>query len=272
MGSSSSGSSGAYNVDFNKGLKFNQLLETGDGKPIYYRFNMRQSKKSKYTDGGVVKPGFGGRRIFLPTMSREIRMSKQLSPNTVTDSDIEVQFALEKKRRDKVALKVEEWIKRNNVITLEDVEKYPDKYSEKNVTWLKLRTERTPETGKISAIGNYTLQSYPLVSKVSTNSFSVAVPTESVGNKYYPKIWPMYKLKIAPPSSGLIQYLQRVQRGVKIKPALKETKSLSDKRLDSAQTYDQFQSNSMEAQKQRPKRRLQKPIRYRSESETTRKC
>ena len=77
----------------------------------------------------------------------------------------------------------------------------------------------------------------------------------------------MYKLKIAPPSSGLIQYLQRVRRGVNIKPALKETKSLSDKRLDSAQTYDRFQSKSMEAQKQRPKRRLQKPIRYRSENE-----
>ena len=83
---------------------------------------MRQSKKSKYANGGVVKPGFGGSRTFLPTMSREIRMSKRLSPNTVTDSDLEVQFALEKKRRDKVALKVEEWIKRNNVITLEDVE------------------------------------------------------------------------------------------------------------------------------------------------------
>ena len=29
----------AYNSDFNKGLKLNQPLETGDGKPIYYRFN-----------------------------------------------------------------------------------------------------------------------------------------------------------------------------------------------------------------------------------------
>ena len=54
-------------------------------------------------------------------------MSKRLSPNTVTDSDLEVQFALEKKTRDKVALKVEEWIKRNNVITLEDVKKSPEK-------------------------------------------------------------------------------------------------------------------------------------------------